>query len=271
MKQTLARTLLRTWPFQFGHVRLMDAINPPRVPAALVTTPLRRYGMPFRYDPNTYIGRFIYYRGIFEEQIIRTIENHLSEGTTFIDVGANIGLHTVIAAKLVGSSGRVIAFEPARLARSRLLENIEINHLKNVTVHPYAVGAVAGTAQLYSPDASNDGEATLAVRSGQSESIEIKTLDSLLADVSGPCVMKIDVEGGEVNALKGAGEFIRRARPHALFVECIDRFLAQLGSSSAELFQLLWDAGYTTRALVRGSWVQVTTPIDCDLIATLEH
>lgn len=87
----ICKAIFRAWPFAFGHVRLITTLNPPHVDEARVTTKLRRYGLAFEYDPNTYIGRYIYYRGIFEEAILRAIECRLSPGMTFIDIGANIG------------------------------------------------------------------------------------------------------------------------------------------------------------------------------------
>lgn len=267
MNRFLARTLLRAWPFSFGHVTLMNVIHPPPVQGELIISRLRRYDLLFRYNPNSYIGRYLYYRGLFEEQILRRLEAFLRAGTTFVDVGANIGLHSVVAAKLVGPTGRVVAIEPATLARQRLLENISLNGFRNVTVHACAAGAQDGTARLYSPDASNDGEATLAAVGNASESVTVRALDSLLGDVAGDCVMKLDIEGGEVEALRGAAAFMERVRPRAIFMECIDHHLVRMGSSSATLFSALHHIGYQVEALSNGRWIPVRTSMDCDLVA----
>lgn len=269
MYTQVAKALFRLWPFPYGHVRVMDALNPPFLPPGDVTTRLKRYNLPFRYDPNTYIGRFIYYRGMFEEQILLAIEGHLARGGTFVDVGANVGLHTVVASHLVGVSGSVIAFEPGSTMRVRVQENLRLNGLLNVDLRPYALGRTAGHADLYVLDETNDGESTLAKPLGKcrSESVEIRVLDDELANVRGDCVVKIDVEGAEMDVLRGATRFVREVKPKAIFVECIGAYLQRFGSSRDEVHRWLRDAGYDIRTLVRGSWVKTIEPVDGDLMA----
>lgn len=270
MNITLAKTLFRAWPFPYGHVRVMDAINPPQLPRGDVTTKLKRYDLLFRYDPNSYLGRFVYYRGIFEEKIVRSIEANLEPGMTFIDVGANIGQHTIIAAHLVGIRGTVIAFEPGSSMRARVLMNLNLNELSNVDLRPIALGSAPGAAELYMPDATNDGESTLAKPKGrcQSEVVEIRTLDDEVTEIKGGCVLKIDVEGSEMEVLRGAEKFVRRVRPKAIFVECIDAYLRKFGATREQVYDWLKSAGYDVRVLVRGSWVHVDQPIDGDIMAT---
>lgn len=272
MRTALSKAMFRAWPFPFGHVSVMEALKPPQLPLGDVTTLLKRYGLQFRYDPNSYIGKFIYYRGIFEEQILRSIEGNLRRGTTFIDVGANVGLHTVVAANLVGPGGSVIAFEPGSTMRARVQQNLKLNRLQNVDLRPYAIGRATGSADLYVLDESNDGESTLAKPQGKcrSESVEIRTLDDELTHVSGDCVVKIDVEGAEMEVLLGAEQFVRRVRPRAIFVECIDVYLKRFGSTRREVMNWLHSAGYETRALIRGRWVAIDADSerDADIWAT---
>lgn len=264
---------MRAWPLQFGHVRLMQWLDPPPVTTSAVTTRLKRYDLRFQYDPNSYIGRFIYYRGIFEEQILRAIEEVLKPGMTFIDVGANIGLHSVVASKLVGETGAVLAFEPQAQARQQLERNIALNGLHNLTLSECALGRAPATAKLYRINEQNDGQSTLVPENQASpfESVNVVTLDSALSgvDVSRGCVMKIDVEGGELDVLAGATGLLARARPKAIFVECIDSYLKRFGGSSAELVKCLQDAGYVTKGLFKGRWVPVhpESMTDCDIQA----
>jgi FkbM family methyltransferase len=266
MRAEISRAIFHMWPFQFGHVSVMEALKPPPLQRADVTTRLKRYGLQFRYDPNSYLGKFIYYRGIFEEQILRSIERDLRRGTTFIDVGANVGLHTVVAADLVGAAGTVIAFEPGSTMRARVQQNLRLNGLLNVDLRPYALGRARGSADLYVLDETNDGESTLAKPKGQcrSESVEIRTMDDELSNVNGDCVVKIDVEGAEMEVLLGAAQFVRRVRPRAIFVECVDAYLRRFGGSRREVIAWLHSAGYETRALVRGRWIQMDASFDRD-------
>lgn len=270
MNGSLARTLFRAWPFSFGHVRIMEALAPPRLAEREVTTNLRRYGLKFRYDPNSYIGQYVYYRGIFEEKILRTIEECLLPGDTFVDVGANIGLHTVVAAKLIGPQGRVIAFEPQSMCRARVLQNISLNDLQNVKLHPYAVGREPGTAKIYNIDGSNDGQATLRPERENCphEDVSVVPLDSMAVS---DCVMKIDVEGAEMEVIRGAWKTLQEQRARHVFVEVVDSYLARFGSSRREVLQALQNAGYTLRGLIRGRWVPVSpdTPQDMDVWASV--
>lgn len=273
MKPRLAQALFRSWPLPFAHVRLMKWIDPPRVPASEVTTELKRYGLRLSYDPNSYIGRYIYYRGLFEEQVLRAIERALRPGDTFIDVGANIGQHTVVAAHCVGTGGRVIAFEPQAQVRERLLHNIALNNQQGVVqVHGCALGRERAPGHIYQLNNRNDGQSSLrpVTHSEPCEPVQIESLDGMDLDVDTQrgCVLKIDVEGGEVDVLEGAAGFIRRVCPQALFVECAYRHLLRFGYSGLDLQQWLRDHDYDVVGLVHGRWQPLNRAIDCDLLAT---
>jgi FkbM family methyltransferase len=257
LRRIISRALFHGWPLPFGHVRVMNWLNPPRHPSALIQTTLRRYALRFEYDPNTYIGRFLYYRGIFEEEILRTLEKYLKNGATFIDIGANIGQHTVVAARLVGPQGKVIAFEPQSRARSMVVRNVKLNGLANVEVVPLALGQKKSSARIYSINRDNDGQATLQPgdTSCESEEVSIDTLDTFFSDRDiTDCVLKLDVEGGEMDVLLGGQEFLARHRPRAIFVECIDEHLQRFRTSRNTLRRWLRDQGYEVRALRHGRW-----------------
>ncbi len=273
MRTLLAKAVFESWPFAFGHVSLMNALKPPSLPEGDQTITLRRYGVRIQYDPTSYIGMYLHYGRLFEGQILRSIEAHLHPGGTFVDIGANIGQHTLVAATLVGAHGRVISFEPGAKQRARLMRNIEINGLKNVDVRPYGLSRQAGLHELFNINSLNDGQSTLAKpdkdKDYPSEIVQLRTLDEQAADVSS-CVVKIDVEGAEMEVLQGAEGFIARTRP-VMFIECIDEYLRRFGSSSAALFDFLHDRRYQLLSLKRVGfrklWAPVARPVDCDLMA----
>jgi FkbM family methyltransferase len=140
-------------------------------------------------------------------------------GHIVIEVGANIGAHTVALSRIVGPTGAVLAFEPQRLVFQTLCANLALNSCANVAARQEAVGAALGEllVPVLPPDAPNNfGALPLGNRWQQGEHVPLITIDSL--QVTGCRLIKMDVEGMEVEALQGAADTIRRLRP-ALYVE----------------------------------------------------
>ncbi|MBE3602072.1 FkbM family methyltransferase [bacterium] len=143
----------------------------------------------------------------------------LKPGMTFFDVGANVGFFSVIAARLVGPGGRVVAFEPLPSNARALAHNARLNGFRNVAVRQEALAATNGEAAFLlsaeptwgklsdagKPPDQHDGETTVAVR----------RLDGVIERdrLPVPDVMKIDVEGAEVDLLAGAERTLRERRP----------------------------------------------------------
>jgi FkbM family methyltransferase len=184
-----------------------------------------------------YIGASLRKYGEFsggETALFRII---LQPGMTVLDIGANIGVHTLDLSQLVGPAGVVHAFEPQRLIFQVLCANVALNSRANVFTHNAAVGAASGTLlvpSLHPDGAHNYGGLSLA-GAQQGESVPVVTIDSL--DLNVCHVIKLDVEGMEVEALLGAAATIARFRP-ILYVEN-DR-----PNRSAELISLLQLYGY---------------------------
>ena len=158
-------------------------LNPPPLPQRQITSKLRGMPLQLTYDPATYIGRHLYFRGIYEEQIVRKLTAFLKPGMTFLDVGANLGVHTVVAAHHVGRSGHVLSVEPQRNVCALLRDNIRLNTLGNVQVFQCALGSRTESRQLFQISMRNDGRATLALNEGESacseEPVHVKTLDEV--------------------------------------------------------------------------------------------
>lgn len=134
----------------------------------------------------------------------------LCPGDVFYDVGANIGFHTVIAARLVGNAGTVVAFEPLPENAAQLRRNVELNSFANVEVVEAALSDGTGFANL--SGSGHRTRRTLTKLGG----VEVRTFR--LDDWEGPPpdLLKIDVEGAELVVLEGALETIRRHRPDML-------------------------------------------------------
>ena len=138
-------------------------------------------------------------------------------GEVFLDAGAYVGWYSIQAARAVGPSGRVIALEPDPVNRSQLERNLKLNDIQNTTVVPCAVWSGTGRVGWRPGDQPvwhRVGEA------GESGKIEAISVDDLVKRLGLPRVdwIKLDIEGAEVEALRGASETLRRFRP-TLFIE----------------------------------------------------
>jgi FkbM family methyltransferase len=197
-------------------------------------------------DPSDYLQLLLYYTGTFEETSLRVMRKCLPAGGVMMDVGANIGLYTLEAAIHAGASGRVIAVEAAPCHVDAARANVALNGLRNVTVVHAAAGAAPGHARLAMPSRGNRGEFTL----GHSDAdltidVTVRTLSDIAAEagIERLDVMKMDIEGSEDAALRGAGALLERFRP-TLLVELNDAALTGCDASSGMVKQRLHDAGY---------------------------
>jgi FkbM family methyltransferase len=168
----------------------------------------------------------------------------LSPGSVFADVGANLGLYTLWAARIVGPSGRVHAFEPVPDVRERLARNVALNGFDNVRITGAGVGAEPGRVTLYrQPGASG---LTSRYMPGQGPAIEVPvtTLDAefLPADRS-PALVKIDVEGMELDVLRGARRLLTADVSPLVVLEANALCFAAAGIRYAELRTFLRETG----------------------------
>lgn len=245
----LLRFLVRHVPPRRRGARLVAAVN--RVVPAPRTTVKTRIapGVTLSCNVRDSVGWRIFYRGEFEPALTRLLIDELRPGETFLDVGANCGYYTLLAAREVGTHGRVHAFEPSRDIVTRLRRDIARNGFEDrVRVHNVAVGAARGSAVL-EPGAdptSAEGTRHLAI-SAQPEdspdSVDVIAVDDVLA--GRPIdVVKIDIEGYEEQALLGMKELLAAARPKLVVVEAVDAHLARFGSSVGQLVDLMRTVGY---------------------------
>lgn len=139
-------------------------------------------------------------------------------GTVAIDVGANIGIHTLVLSRCVGETGTVIAFEPSAAIYKRLLGTISLNGLNNVSAQPQGAGEKAARCR-FEPSLTNFNIGQGRIDTSGSTEITITSIDELLKNRSMPVsLIKIDTEGYELNVLKGAQESLKKHKP-AIVVE----------------------------------------------------
>jgi FkbM family methyltransferase len=183
-------------------------------------------------------------------------------GDVVLDLGANIGYFTLLAARLVGPQGRVIAFEPEPTNFSYLTRNITLNNYGHVTAHQRAVADRYGSTKLFicTYDSGHhtinqfDGIAAYAHgRQAREEWVDIETvpLDDFLGDdATRVSVVKMDIEGAEALALAGMRRLLTENRPLRLFLEFFPLLLTKMGSSPEEYAdRLIHGDGFSVYAI----------------------
>lgn len=206
-------------------------------------------GSRFEYPLKSAIGEHLF-AGWFEPAEIAFVRSHLKPGDVVLDLGANAGLYTVIAAQIVGPGGHVYAFEPGRQALALLRNNIALNHLSNVTVIEAAVSNVTGEAAFAVAHDSALSSLADVQRSDQEiagwETVQTIRVDDAMARYDNPPVsfIKIDVEGAEKLALEGASGLLARAEHLTILFEAFDQNTRAFDYSVRELIDWLRGRGF---------------------------
>ena len=196
-----------------------------------------RHG-PMMYLPaDLYVGRSLDLYGEFSEGEVELFTQIVKPGMLVVDVGANIGAHTVFFAKTVGPGGRVLAVEPQRFLYQILCGNLALNAIGNTFVQHAGLGSMPGSIRVppinYGGSFNFGGVSLGDFKDG--EQVPVITLDSLALPFCH--LLKIDVEGMEIEVLRGARETLIRHRP-LLYVEN-DR-----AEKSTALIALLFELDY---------------------------
>lgn len=197
--------------------------------------------VPTRYGPlgcspdDAVIGRCLREYGEWAAREIDLLLQYAHPGDTVVDVGANIGTHTVPMAQRVGRAGAVHAFEPQRLSFQMLCANAMLNNLTNVHAERVALGREDGTVRIPVYERGNLGNVGSFAWGAGGDATLLRRLDDY--GLRGVRLMKIDVEGMEVDVLEGARGTIAAERP-VLYVE------NNVADRSTALIDRLFDLGY---------------------------
>lgn len=207
----------------------------------------------FWLSPMTDLGRRLLIDGYYEPSMIQTLNQCLRPGGTFIDAGANEGYFSVVASRLVGDAGRVIAIEPQDRLQKVIQQNLLLNGCSNVSVIRAALGESCGEVTLNLAADMNTGASSMfstAKYPLQKERVPCCSLARLMEDCSvDKCsLLKIDVEGAEHLILMSASDLLASGKIETIAVEFHDAILARLGVTRHEVDSFLHGLGYATRS-----------------------
>ncbi|MES2659814.1 MAG: FkbM family methyltransferase [Verrucomicrobiota bacterium] len=180
-------------------------------------------------------------RGYCDREAVEIIGRHLGPGSVMLDCGAHIGEFTLAGAAAIGRDAEIHCFEPDPRNFAILKENVRLNHLDRVVVNPCAVGEQDGEVTFHlglDPTASSVGMES-HTRTIDDITVRVRNLSDYANEheLTRVDFLKIDVEGAEFAAVKGAADLLRKHKPGLLFIECDDHdneipvteFLTNLG------------------------------------------
>jgi FkbM family methyltransferase len=199
-------------------------------------------------DTSSKIEYRILFHGYHEHEVIRLIKKVVKPGSVCLDIGANIGSHALVMAFAAGPGGRVIAVEPHPVVAKRLLKNVQLNGLLNVSVVRAALSDSDGTARFYVPeeDRPNQGISGFTATESATREIQVPTLSGPTFvdryELTSCDFIKIDVEGYEAVVLEQLSDLIETHHPHMIF-EYRENHWVRCGKSIEDALGLLsrWD------------------------------
>jgi FkbM family methyltransferase len=215
---------------------------------------------------DNYIEWQILSNGTYENEIGKLIRISIPPGGVAIDIGANIGLQSMRMSRAAGAAGKVFAFEPLSHLSRKLASNLSLNAIRNVVLYPFALSDAASETYLpVNKDAWNQGTFSIgkATSGAHQELISIKVGDEIpdIQRLERLDLVKIDVEGFEVNVMKGIYKTLEKFRPRIIF-EYDENYWAQTGLSREECAQMLKTLNYA---------MYEVTAVGCTVIDRLDN
>jgi FkbM family methyltransferase len=230
-----------------------------------------------------WIGRSIYTLGTLEFATYEILKRLVQPGMVALDIGANIGCYTLLLAQCVGPAGRVYAFEPVLATHEKLKANIALNPHLSPVIHPQRLGVSdentnavinvttgknSGASYIGSPDTKDQSRLAYGIQGA--EEIQVTTLDSFWNNLGKPKIdlIKIDVEGYELHALRGMKALLDAHPDIVLLLEVRDAFLRESGGSTADLYNFMLDHGFGAYDFHprKGIWIANSTPHDGETV-----
>jgi len=204
----------------------------------------KRHRQLMNLDLSDWAQRMTFFLGrYYELGVLETLDLLLRPGDRFVDIGANIGMITLHARSLVGEAGRIDCFEPNPDCVAAIRANLALNAITNVVVHPCGLGEQAGPMTLHLTS-EYTGTATLldiGDATVRAFTVDVEVGDDAL--VEPPRVIKIDVEGFELQVLRGLRRTLAASAPFVI-TEVVESQLARAGTTTADLAAFFGALGY---------------------------
>lgn len=241
------RKCLINWPFSRGKGLLMRHIFRRRLENRDFLMEVEP-GILVPAEMNDYMVYWTFVEGFAQASYVRFSRMLIRPGDTVLDVGANIGLWVMGAARLAGPEGRIHAFEPVVENFERLTSNLALNNINWVRCHPLALSDKNGSAVFYGASNNNSGMGSLAQHEGVDRpmDVELMRLDDFCEKqgIERVDFMKVDVEGAEILVFRGASRLLAAPEAPIIMFESADVTSVNFGASTKDIKTLLHEYGY---------------------------
>ncbi len=237
-------------PRSWGEIALSymnDYIDGYRLPSVEVRT---KPGFLMRLElRDRWVQKSIYFLGKWEHDSTEIVSSTLKEGDVFFDLGANVGYFTLLAAQFVGRRGQVYAFEPVPEIFAKLEQNVKLNGFNHVTLVNAAVTDRSGKVAIEDVSClTNLGTASLVPRQPGIPMLEVPavSLDEFCRShtITRIKLIKMDIEGAEMLALRGMSDLLSASRAPDLLCEVDDALLSRMGARAEDLCEFLSSLGF---------------------------
>lgn len=252
IRQVIAASMLKLYPFYSGNARLANNSVLQRLVGPSENMVFARVpGGEVLVRMNEFVGRTVFYTGNLEKKVSWLCSRIVRSGDTVIDIGANVGVVTVLLSSLVGKKGKVFAFEPNPTLHDMFDRTMARNRITNVFLDKVALGDKEGNLSLcFRSDNVGAGSLVYRYDSAQTITVPVTTLSARLRSerLKSIRLIKIDAEGFEPEILCGAMDILRSTRPDAVLFELNDPGASISDHPTIRIFR---DAGYSFFSIPR--------------------